>query len=61
MKLKIALLQMASCGTDVDASQTKAEGFCREAKALRADLALFPEMYSIGYTPCPSYNYRAAA
>jgi N-carbamoylputrescine amidase len=61
MNLRIALLQMASCGTDVDAAQAKADGFCRQAKGLGADIALFPEMFSIGYTACPSYNYQAAA
>lgn len=60
MTLRIALLQMAACGTDVEAAQAKADGFCREAKARGADVALFPEMYSIGYTPCPAYNYHAA-
>jgi N-carbamoylputrescine amidase len=61
MSLRIALLQMASCGTDVEAAQAKAESCCRQAKALGADIALFPEMYSIGYTACPPYNYQAAA
>ncbi len=61
MDLKIALLQMAACDTDVVAAQAKADSFCRQAKALGADIALFPEMYSIGYSPCPAYNYQAAA
>ena len=47
---KIALLQMTSCGTDQAANLAKGEDFCRRAKALDADLALFPEMWNIGYT-----------
>lgn len=48
--LKIALLQMTSCGTDQAANLAKGTDFCRRAKALDADLALFPEMWNIGYT-----------
>ena len=50
MFLKIALLQMTSCGADQAASLAKGEAFCRRAKAQGADLALFPEMWNIGYT-----------
>jgi len=51
---RVALLQMASCGTDQDANLTKGEAFCRRAAALGADLALFPEMWNIGYASfCP--------
>ena len=46
----IALLQMTSCGVDQAANLAKGEDFCRRAKALGADLALFPEMWNIGYT-----------
>lgn len=52
--LRIALLQMTSCGSDQDANQSKGEAFCRKARELGADIALFPEMWNIGYTPCPS-------
>jgi N-carbamoylputrescine amidase len=51
MNLTIALLQMVSCGTDLFANQQKGEVFCRRAHAMGADIALFPEMWSIGYTP----------
>jgi predicted amidohydrolase len=51
MNLQIALLQMVACGTDWVANQQKGEAFCRRAQAMGADLALFPEMWSIGYTP----------
>ena len=53
MILNIALLQMNSCGDDVAANRAKGETYCREAAALGADIALFPEMWSIGYTACP--------
>ena len=41
---------MTSCGTDQAANLSKGTDFCRRAKALDADLALFPEMWNIGYT-----------
>lgn len=48
--LKIALLQMAPSGTDQDLNLARATNFCRLAAASGADLALFPEMWNIGYT-----------
>ena len=51
--LRVALLQMASHGMDQAANLTKGDAFCRRAHALAADIALFPEMWNIGYTPCP--------
>ncbi len=47
--LKIALLQMVSCGTDERANLIKGEAFCRQAAVMEADIALFPEMWNIGY------------
>jgi N-carbamoylputrescine amidase len=47
--LNIALLQMVSCGTDRGANLAKGEEFCRRAAAMGADIALFPEMWSVGY------------
>jgi predicted amidohydrolase len=47
---KVALLQMTAAGYDQAANQAKGEAFCRRAKAQGADLALFPEMWNIGYT-----------
>ncbi|MBR6871933.1 MAG: carbon-nitrogen hydrolase family protein [Ruminococcus sp.] len=47
-KLRIALLQIAAAG-DLQATLNKGRAACREAKALGADIALFPEMFSIGY------------
>jgi predicted amidohydrolase len=49
--LRIALLQLASAGRDRDANCVKGIAFCRRAAALGADVALFPELWSIGYQP----------
>lgn len=49
--LKIALLQIAPCGT-LEGNLQKGIASCREAKALGADIALFPEMWSNGYSIC---------
>jgi N-carbamoylputrescine amidase len=49
--LTIALLQMRAHGNDITANQAKGESYCRRAKAMGADIALFPEMWSVGYTP----------
>lgn len=46
--LKIALLQIAPCGT-LEENQKKGLDCCRKAKEMGADIALFPEMFSIGY------------
>jgi len=48
--INVALLQMNSCGTDQEANLAKGEVFCRRARDLGADVALFPEMWNIGYT-----------
>lgn len=48
--ITVALLQMTSCGSDQTANQAKGESFCREARAKGADIALFPEMWNIGYS-----------
>jgi N-carbamoylputrescine amidase len=47
---KIALLQMTSHGADRAANLAKGEVFCRRAAAGGADLALFPELWSVGYS-----------
>ena len=52
--MKIALLQMTALGTDLAANLAKGEAFCRRAAAQGADVALFPEMWNIGYAACPS-------
>lgn len=48
--LQVALLQMQPDGNNVAANLDKAEAFCRKAAAQGADIALMPEMWSIGYT-----------
>ena len=48
--IKIALLQMTACGNDQAANLVKGEAFCRRACEVGADIALFPEMWNIGYT-----------
>ena len=46
--LKIAMLQIAPTG-NLEDNLNKGIGFCRRAKDMGADIALFPEMYSNGY------------
>lgn len=48
MTLKIALLQIAA-GDTLNDTRDKGLSFCRRAKEMGADLALFPEMFSNGY------------
>lgn len=47
-KLKIALLQIAPCGS-LEENLEKGIKYCQKAKAQGADIALFPEMWSNGY------------
>lgn len=48
--IKVALLQMTGCGHDRDANLAKGDAFCRRARTMGADVALFPEMWSVGMT-----------
>ena len=48
--LRVALLQMAPGGADQEANLAKGEAFCRRARQMGADIALFPEMWNIGYS-----------
>lgn len=50
-KIKIALLQLISHADDQETNLHKGEEYCRKAKEQGADIAVFPEMWSIGYTP----------
>jgi N-carbamoylputrescine amidase len=50
LQLCIALIQRSSAGNDTAKNMELAEQACREAKALDADIALFPECWSVGYT-----------
>ncbi len=49
--LTIALLQISHHRFDQDANLAAGEAACRQAKTDEADIALFPEMWNIGYTP----------
>jgi N-carbamoylputrescine amidase len=52
--LTVALLQLPSHGADPARALHDGERACREAAALGSDVALFPEMWQIGYTlPAP--------
>lgn len=48
--INVALLQMVACGDDQEANLRKGEAFCRRANEMGADIALFPEMWNIGYS-----------
>ena len=47
--LTVALLQLMPEGNDLEANAAKAMDACKEAAAMGADIALLPEMWSIGY------------
>lgn len=49
--LNIALLQIAPTGS-LEGNLEKGIAACRKAKAMGADVALFPEMWSCGYDIC---------
>ena len=49
--LNIALLQIAPTGS-LEGNLEKGIAACRKAKAMGADIALFPEMWSCGYDIC---------
>jgi predicted amidohydrolase len=46
--LNLALLQLLPC-CDKNENLKKGVDFCRRAKTMGADIALFPEMFSCGY------------
>jgi predicted amidohydrolase len=41
---------MTSDGNDQEPNKVKGEVYCRRAQAVRADIALFPEVWNVGYT-----------
>jgi predicted amidohydrolase len=51
--LRIALLQVTAAGTHTAENLERGLAACRVASQGGADIALFPEMWQIGYTPCP--------
>ena len=59
--MKIALLQLLPAGSESE-NRKKGEKWCRRAKDAGADVALFPEMWSCGYSfPRDVDALRAAA
>src|SRR5258708_23706440 len=59
--LKVALLQMVAEGAAIEANARKGEEFCRRAADRGADIALFPEMWSVGYAKYSWGDDRARA
>jgi predicted amidohydrolase len=57
--ITVALLQMTPAGKDQAASLSKGEEYCRRAARMGADIALFPEMWNVGYA-LPDPDDRAA-
>jgi predicted amidohydrolase len=53
VKLRVALLQLESLGADPAAAMEAGSLACREAARQGADVALFPELWQIGYAACP--------
>jgi predicted amidohydrolase len=49
-RLVVALLQLLPEGNDLEANAAQAVQACRDAASRGADIALLPEMWSIGYT-----------
>lgn len=49
-KIKVAMLQMNPDGFNVENNLKKGEEYCRKAKELGADVVLFPEIWSLGYS-----------
>ena len=58
MVVSVALLQISPEEGNPNSNLEKRIEACRKAKALGADLALFPEMWSIGYAFCPPDKKR---
>ena len=48
--LTVALLQLADGCDDQAKNLARGEAFCRRARSMGADIALFPEMWNINYT-----------
>lgn len=67
MRFRVALLQIAPHGNDQRKNLGKGVEYCRKAKALGADLAVFPELWNIGGglpcgdTPAIQRQWSAAA
>lgn len=48
--IKVAILQISPSGANLDANLKRGEEFCRKAKLAGADIVLFPESWSTGYS-----------
>jgi len=59
--LRVALLQLRSPSADPQRALREGERACRDAAGLGADVALFPEMWQVGYAPCPADDGGRAA
>ena len=51
--MRVALLQLTAAAADAAENLDRGLTACSIASAGGADIALFPEMWQIGYTPCP--------
>jgi N-carbamoylputrescine amidase len=58
--ITVALLQLAAC-RDPAANLATGEAACRHARRLGADIALFPEMWQLGYGFRPAGDHQGAA
>jgi predicted amidohydrolase len=54
MEFTVALLQISPLGNNQSGNLAKAPHYCRAAKAPGADLAVFPELWNIGFNPSPT-------
>jgi len=57
--ITIALLQLTAEGNDQSANMEKGIEYCRKAQQMGADIALFPEMWNIGYTAYDESVWRS--
>src|SRR5215472_11796512 len=53
MNFTVALLQIVPFGNHQGRNLEKGLKYCRDAKSMGADLAVFPELWNIGFTPYP--------
>ena len=59
--LRVALLQIASAAADPTANLNRGLDALETAAASGADVAVFPELWQIGYQPCPDDPERRRA
>lgn len=52
--LSIALLQLPAVADQPEANLRSGLEACRSAAGLDADIAVFPELWQLGYAPCPA-------